>query len=120
VPVSVSNKHPAQPSCGRLDYVPRVESVYYGVTEASVSPQCHRYSGGGTIFDAGARACVGSGSVFERVWCPGEGNHMQHGEESHFDAKQARWNANVDVWVADFVCWFEGSTGGGGERYDHL
>ena len=63
--MSVSNKHPAQASCGRFDYVPRVESVYYGVTETSVSPQCHRYAGSGSIFDAGARARVCSGSMFE-------------------------------------------------------
>jgi hypothetical protein len=65
VAVSISNKHPAQTSCGRLDYVPRVEGVNYGVTESSISPQSHRYGGGGTVFDAGAGARVGICSVFE-------------------------------------------------------
>ena len=63
--VFVSNKHPAEPSCRRLDHVPRVESVYDGVTESSVSPQGHGYGGSGAIFDAGACARVSSSSVFE-------------------------------------------------------
>jgi hypothetical protein len=65
VAVSVSDEHPAQSSGGRLDHVPWVEGVYYGVTEASVSPQCHGYGGGGTVLDAGSRTRVGSGSVLE-------------------------------------------------------
>jgi len=78
-----ANEQPAEAAGAGFDDVKWVPGVYVGFEAEEAAAVLHFWAG----------------RPFVDVWPPGEGEDVEDGENSHFDAEECAWDADFDVWV---------------------